>query len=352
MKPYSLLVAFSAAIFCNISTQAIGHNILNETDTAFFATDEAARIGTQIVAYQRVTGGWPKNIDMGRPLTPAQLDSVVALKPRTTDSTTDNGATTAQMKFLARLYAATRSELWREAFIKGVEYLLSGQYDNGGWPQFWPNPKGYQVHITYNDDAMANTLSLIRDLRDGKAPYDAPGIVDEKMRERLDNAFRRGVECILATQIVVDGEPTVWCQQHDRETLAPASARAYELPSFCSTESMTLVWLLMDIPNPDERICRAVEGAMKWFDRNRIDGFRYVRRGPQGTRLMADPSASTWARYYDLVECRPFVCDRDGIPKRSLDEIGRERRDGYAWYSGAPASLFPKYEQWRQANGR
>ena len=30
-----------------------------------------------------------------------------------------------------------------------------------------------------------------------------------------------------------DGEPSVWCQQNDRETLKPAPARAYELPSYC-----------------------------------------------------------------------------------------------------------------------
>lgn len=53
-----------------------------------------------------------------------------------------------------------------------MEYLLSGQYDNGGWPQFWPGMRGYQVHITFNDDAMVNTMEMLRDIYLQKAPYD------------------------------------------------------------------------------------------------------------------------------------------------------------------------------------
>ena len=60
-------------------------------------------------------------------------------------------------------------------------------------------------------------------------------------------------ECILATQIIKDGEPSVWCQQNDRETLKPAPARAYELPSYCSAESAGIVRLLMELPAPDAR---------------------------------------------------------------------------------------------------
>ena len=42
---------------------------LTETDPAFYKTDEARIIGDQVLAYQRCTGGWPKNIDMSRRLT-------------------------------------------------------------------------------------------------------------------------------------------------------------------------------------------------------------------------------------------------------------------------------------------
>ena len=43
---------------------------------------------------------------------------------------------------------------------------------------------------------------------------------------------------------------------------------------------------------------------------------------------------------------KPFVCDRDGIMRRHLEQIGRERRSGYSWYNYRPAELYPLYEEW------
>lgn len=323
---------------------------LRETNEAFFRTEEARRIGDQVLAYQRCTGGWPKNIDMARKMSEEELAAVLKDKSRQDDSTIDNDATTMQMSYLAHLYRQTGEPRYREAFRRGVEYLLSGQYDNGGWPQFWPNPRGYQVHITYNDNAMVNTLKMIRKMLEAQSPYDGD-LTDKALRKRLSKAFDKGIECILATQMAVNGELTVWCQQHDRETLEPAPARAFELPSYCSQESAAIVRLLMELPKPDARVKRAIHGAMKWFDKFKLTGLRYERMvGKEKelvTRLVEDTHARPiWARYYDLKYCEPFVCDRDGVPRRHLEEIGTERRNGYSWYNTSPAELFPLYDVW------
>ena len=113
------------------------------------------------------------------------------------------------------------------------------------------------MHITYNDDAMINVMKLLRYVVQQAVPYDTT-LVDEPLRQRCEQAFNNGIDCILRTQIVVDGEPTVWCQQHDHETLQPAKARSYELPSFVSHESATIVAFLMQLPAPDKRIVRAM----------------------------------------------------------------------------------------------
>lgn len=346
---------FRRIILSIVSLSAIvaasGANLLRSTDSAFFASPQAQLIGLNILNYQRVTGGWPKNVDMSRTLTDEEMRAVLAEKGRRDDSTTDNGATTMQMAYLARLFNATRNLNYANGFQRGVGYLLSGQYENGGWPQFWPENKGYQKHITYNDEAMVLTMRVLRDIAEMRPPYDSRLLCDDAMRRKCADAFRKGVECILATQIVTDGELTVWCQQHDSETLSPAGARAYELPSYSSQESAGLVSLLMELPDPDERIINAVNAAMRWFERNKIMGLRLVRDpGPKSewnTRLESDSTATPlWGRFYDLDSCKVYVCDRDGVPRRSLEEIGLERRNGYSWYNNWPMYLYPVYDAW------
>ena len=324
---------------------------MREKSKEFYLTDEARRIGDQVLLYQRVTGGWPKNIDMAKPLSKEERDKVEHDKTRLDDSTIDNNATTTQVVYLARLYQGTGDKRYREAFRRGVEYLLSGQYANGGWPQFWPSARGYQLQITYNDGAMVNTMRLLRDIAEQQEPYGGK-LTDKAMRKRAQEAFDKGLECILRTQILTDGKLTVWCQQHDRETLLPTNARAYELPSYCSMESAGIVMLLMELPAPDERVKRAVHAAMAWFDKYKLTGVRMVRTGRKGqpdcnTQLVEDKEAEPiWARFYDLQHCEPYVCDRDGIPRRRLQDIGAERRNGYLWYGDAPSRLYKLYDAW------
>lgn len=327
-----------------------GRNSIRISDAAFFKTPDALRIGDQVLLWQRCTGGWPKNIDMAAPMSDEQKAKVLADKSRKDDSTTDNNATSMQMIYLAQLYQATGEVRFRDGFRKGVEYLLSGQYKNGGWPQFWPVMRDYQIHITYNDDAMVNTMEMLRDMYEGKEPYQ--GILcDPSMKKRLKKAFDKGVECILATQI--KNPLSIWCQQHDRETLLPAHARAYELPSYSVQESAYIVRLLMQLPNPDKRVKAAVHAAMAWFDKYKLTGLKYKRvqvNGKWQAKLVKDAKADTpvWARYYDLDNTLPYVCDRDGIPRRNLEDIGEERRNGYAWYGTRPAELYPLYEAWAE----
>jgi pectinesterase len=228
---------------------------------------------------------------------------------------------------------------------------LEAQYENGGWPQFYPLRKGYYTHITFNDNATINVLNLLKDLSNGNQKYDF--VTDDVVLDRVEQALEKGIECILKTQFVQNGVLTVWCAQHDEITLLPAKARAYELPSLSGSESAGIVDFLMSLENPSPEIIKAVKAAVVWFDKVKITGYKVENftnsEGKKDRRVVSDAGARPmWARFYDLENNRPFFCDRDGIKKYSLEEIGYERRNGYSWYSDSAQKILDNYAKWKK----
>jgi len=231
---------------------------------AWYATAEAARVARNVLLYQRNTGGWPKNLEMAAILSPDETEKIRSEKG-TADSTIDNGATTAQLRYLAMVQAAAGDPSVRAGLLAGVDYLLAAQYPNGGWPQYYPLRANYSRHITFNDDAMTRVMTLLADLAAGKVPFD---VVDAGRRSRASAALERGIAITLRLQIRVGGRLTGWCQQYDEETLAPAGARAYEHPSIASMETVALVRFLMSVDRPAPAIVASVEGAVDWLRRS------------------------------------------------------------------------------------
>ena len=91
MKRHSILTI----LFCFVTLTIMSQNRQNPmrtTDPQFFKTHEARRIGDQLLLYQRITGGWPKNIDMARELNEEERAKVMNDKNRKDDSTIDNNA--------------------------------------------------------------------------------------------------------------------------------------------------------------------------------------------------------------------------------------------------------------------
>jgi len=352
----ALWASFAVAAFPadrNESRSLTWNQCLRQSADWYGGTD-AVRVADNVLLYQRDSGGWPKNIDMAAVLSAEQKEKLRVAK-RETDSTIDNGATATQMIFLSRVFNATKQERFKEAFVRGLDFLLAAQYANGGWPQFFPNPKGYQAHVTFNDNAMVNVLNLMRDVTRAASAY---AFVDEERRERAGLAVTRGIECILKCQVVVNGNRTVWCAQHDEKTLAPAPARSYEKISLSGSESAGIVRFLMGVEKPDARVNESIESAMKWFETSKLTGIRQVQNPdpslPKGYDkvIVADPNATPlWARFYEIGSNRPIFCGRDGVIKYSLAEIEYERRVGYGWYGDAPAKLLSEdYPRWRERN--
>ncbi len=334
-----VLLAFGPLLAADESAR----RFLKKPDS-WFATPEAKKVAAIILSYQTDAGGWPKNTDT---ISKAYDGDRAKLVP-----TFDNKATVDELRFMARMLNATQDGTYRKSFDRGLAYVLSAQYPNGGWPQFFPLRKGYYDRITFNDDAMVRVMTFVREV----AAEKTYAFLDAKTREACHQAFDRGIACILKCQIVVDGKPTVWCAQHDEKTFAPAKARAYELPSFSGSESVGIVRLLMSLEKPSPEVRASIEGAVTWFETHKITGLRLDtekdKDGKDNRVMVADPKAPTlWARFYDLKTGSPYVCDRDGIPKPKLADIGYERRNGYSWFGEYARDLLAKdYPKWKQAH--
>ncbi|MBX3738856.1 MAG: pectate lyase [Candidatus Didemnitutus sp.] len=315
-------------------------------DAQWFTGAQGRAIAENLLLYQYPSGGWPKNIDMAKPLSPAEK---AELEERAhDDATMDNGATTTQIKFLARAYAATQEPRYRAAAERGLDYLLAAQYPNGGWPQYFPLRKGYYTHITFNDDAMVKVLEVLKAVGEGSEPF---AWIDVARREKARASVARGVACILQCQVVQNGTLTAWGAQHDETTLAPTWARKFEPPSLASRESATIVSFLMSLPQPSSEIVRAVDAAVAWFEKVPVHGIRWTERPVAGGMerfAEKDPAASpTWARFYELGTDRPVFMGRDSVVHYDVNEIELERRNGYGWYSDQPKSVLKAYKLWK-----
>ncbi len=318
----------------------------------WYSSEEAIRIADNLLLYQRDTGGWYKNIDMATVLTDTAKSNLLKEKAKTDDSTIDNNATTSQIQYLARVYAATKMDRFEGGALKGLDYLLEAQYDNGGWPQYYPvDPSRYYARITFNDNAMINVMTLLRDL----ARDPAYSFVDSDRRAKTEKALQKAIAVILKTQIVVDAKRTAWCQQYDERTLAPAPARSYELESISGQESVGIVRFLMSIDKPSPEVIEAIQSAIQWFDDSKITGIQVIDKpdpmlpGGFDRVVVENPNAPPiWARFYDINTHRPFFAGRDGVKKNTLAEIEHERRVGYAYYTSAPAFLLANdYPAWQ-----
>lgn len=272
-------------------------------------------------------------------------------------TTFDNGITYAQIAYLAQAYTDTQKEDYKTAVVRGLNYILVVQYANGGWPQYYPLENNYSRYITFNDDAYIGIMRVLKDITDGKPAY---AFLEKKQQQKLVTAFNKGLDCILQTQINDAGMPTAWCQQYDEVNLQPAWARKFEPPSICNGESTGIVLLLMSIHHPSAAVKNAVQNAVAWFIESKIlnTSVKTIDAPEMVTQftisrhdkvVMNRPGAPPiWTRYYELKTHLPLFCNRDSKVVYSLDEVARERRDGYGWYTYEPQKVLDAYPAWQK----
>jgi len=337
-------------------------------DAAWYGSPEARAIADTIVSFQTPSGGWSKNQDRTKP--PRLRGQRYANNAETMEvgtgsfdaprdrywtfvGTLDNGATTTEMRYLARVQAqlpGKDGDAYRASIRKAVDYLLMAQYPNGGWPQNYPLEGGFHDGITFNDNAIAEAAMILEDIAEGHADF---AFVPQDLRQKAGAASARAIRPILDAQVVVDGKKTMWPQQVDAITLKPISARNYEMRSLASAESTEVLLFLMRQPNPTPEIRAAIDAGIAWLKAHAIHDKAFTKVSDQeGRKLVDRPGAGPiWSRNYDIQSGKPIFGDWDKSIQDDVNNISKGRRNGYSWYNAAPQKAIDAYAKQGAAPG-
>ncbi|MBQ8294383.1 MAG: pectate lyase [Alphaproteobacteria bacterium] len=310
-----------------------------------FAPGQYVQIADNLIAYQNDDGGWPKNIDWLANVQPG--DVVKSIYFKKLRSTVDNWNTYTQIEYLAQVYVLTARSCYKDAALRGLQYLLNTQDSHGAW---WGSD--FQGP-TLNDNATTGVLRLFLKIVQGDENFNW---LSQEWQEKIALSLTRGIDFLLKSQIVQSGVKTAWAQQYTMDDLQPAKGRKYELPAISVWESCNVLELLMEIHEPSPQVINAVGSAILWLKSVQINGLRLEQvklkekvgtEYPYDLVIINDDSARPiWARYYELVDNTPFMCTKQGKKVYSLSELDYDRRVGYTWYGYWPEKIFEKYDGW------
>lgn len=340
-------------------------------DWQLYDTKQIAGIAENLLWLQNPDGGWAKNYDWQRKYSFSELQTLhkkiqsvpsvtYGKKPRSSCSTLDNRNIYSQITFLSSVYEQIQDNRYKKCAEKALEWILNAQHPvSGGFT-------GADVYaLTFNDDITANTLTLLRDVANGKYS----NFFNKALCEKSKAAYKKGLDCILKTQIKinVNGEEilTAWAQQYDHYTLEPIWARTFEPPAITAMESVRIIILLMEEKNPSEEIKNAIKSAYKWIFSNEVviygkkiisvsgkEQILHGRYSDYENFMIDDADAEPlWARFYSIDGTfapvnSPFWCDRDRKICTDYNELSLERRNTSGNAGNWPKKLKSRYEKW------
>lgn len=342
----------------------------NRTPTyALYTEAQIVGIAESMLYLQNPDGGWKKNYDQARIYYRNELEGLkkslqnvppltYQKKTNNQQSTLDNRNIYSQIAYLSQVYQQVPDPRYKECVLRALEWIFNAQHPvSGGWT-------GSDVYgITYNDEVMTGTMETLRDIANGLPQYQYLG---KKVQQRAKVAYERALQCVMNTQIKIpqaDGSEllTAWCQQHDHETLQPIWARAFEPPSITTSESVALVLMLMEEPNPSEELKKCISAACDFLLRDELilKGKRLLREKKAGVyldgkyydfeqTLVDDENApALWARMYDMKTLKPVWCDRNKKICADFNDMSLERRNGYSYTGKWVEKIREPYAQWK-----
>lgn len=273
-------------------------------------------IADNIVALQNEDGGFyklPANVDLTQDNLAAKLGS---LKD---DSSLENGSTVAQLRYLAKYITVNNpeDEKYKNAFLKGLDFLVNNQGANGGWCMEPTSAKGFNGNTEIGNKVTTEVLTLLQDI----AVLNNQNYVF--VRKAVDtapikSALEKGNDFIIASQISQNGVKAGWATQVKSDN-SVTMGRTYERESVSAFTTKDVVDYLMSIHNPSAQVIDAVTSAVAWL--------KEVKLQDKELQIVNDTSmnngfdvylvdgAGTWASNYvydeDTKAYRPLYSDVD-----------------------------------------
>jgi PelA/Pel-15E family pectate lyase len=222
--------------------------------------DVTTSVADLIVALQNEDGGFqvlPDNYEMSQKET--GLGSMKDV------SSVYNGATTSELKYLAKYITANKPEdsKYQDAFVKGIKYLLTTQHDNGGWSMNPGSGSGFNANIEVGNKAMTEVLTLLSDIAilNNQDYVFARKAMDV---DEIKSAVEKGNDFIVKSQISNNNKKSGWATQYDKSGNV-TMGHTYERESVSSYTTKDVIDYLMTIHNPSQDIKDAVESAYSWL---------------------------------------------------------------------------------------
>ena len=305
-------------------------NLVGKPDQ-WFSGDQGKHVLSCILSWQTPNGDWP-NRNTTKILFKGdrkQLSGSFA-----------NGATTSELRTLARAARLTDDVRYKQAVVKGVDLILEAQYQNGGWAKQHTSTDNSNRSNTFECNCMIGLMNFLREV----VTDDDFAFLDASQRTRAETAVQKAVNCILDCQVVVNGERTIWCAQNDTDLLKPVQQQSDQDPPLATIESGEVLLFLMRLDDPSLEVIDAVRSGVHWFRSTKIVGHRYSRKAQ---KLVPDDSASPlWARFYELETNRPIFTRLDGGPEYEIKKIDKIRRIELQWYDACGEKVLNAYSTW------
>lgn len=255
---------------------------------------------------QRKAGGWDHRVDV------AHFDPALP-NPEKKDGrcAMDDNISQGALTFLMEMDKVIDEEWLDESVELGLKFIMKSQFENGGWPQWYPLIGDYHDYYTFNDNTINDCMRVM--LR-AHTQYG---------REEFLLSAQKGGDFIILSQI--PSPQSGWAQQYSHD-LKPAWARSFEPPGVCSAVTARNIHTLVDLYlyTKNVKYLTPIPAAIEWL-------------------MNSKTGDNEWARFYELETNTPVFGDRDGKIHYNYDEISEERKRGYGWKGGFGVNEAIKY---------